>query len=196
MLHKRSDKNSHLDTILYEIDMFRHCSKTLAAKKARSAESEEAEAEYNLVIEGFLLHLRNLLAFFTTKHSRDTDLRLNAPEVWLGRQLEEKEYADLRDEAQAFNENYSETLGNGKKLDCHDLISKFLQHCTPERFEQSVVGWKIEQMVGGLDPVLAKFEKRFQAPAAPVVKAWLTSDSHSTTTMRRYGVLFDAERKS
>ena len=35
MLHHRSDKNSHLDTVLYEIDMLRHCSNKLAAKKAK-----------------------------------------------------------------------------------------------------------------------------------------------------------------
>jgi hypothetical protein len=46
MLHQRSDKNSHLDTVLYEIDMLRHCSNTLVAKKAKKSESEEAEAEY------------------------------------------------------------------------------------------------------------------------------------------------------
>jgi hypothetical protein len=59
MLHHRLDKNSRLDTILYEIDMLRHCSKTSAAKKASRSESEE---EYNLGIEGLLIHLRNLLA--------------------------------------------------------------------------------------------------------------------------------------
>jgi hypothetical protein len=46
MLHQRSDKNSHLDTVLYEIDMLRHSSNTLVAKKAKKSESEEAEAEY------------------------------------------------------------------------------------------------------------------------------------------------------
>jgi hypothetical protein len=127
MLHRRSDKNSHFDTVLYEIDMLGHCSNTLAAKKAKKSMSEETEAEYNLGIEGFLIHLRNLLAFLTTHHSRNTDLRLDRPEVWLGRPLAEKKYSDLRDKAQAFNDSYGETFNDGKKLDCHDLISKFLQ---------------------------------------------------------------------
>ena len=189
MLHHRSDKNSHLDTVLYEIDMLRHCSNTLAAKKAKKSESEEAEAEYNLGIEGFLIHLRNLLAFLTTLHSRNTDLRFDRPEVWLGRPLAEKEYSDLRDKAQAFNDSYSETFNGGKKVDCHDLISKFLQHCTPERYEQAVVGWEIEKMLEELKPILAEFEKRFTVPVSPKVRVWTSPESsHSTATIRRFRV--------
>ena len=169
--------------------MLRHCSKTLAAKRAKKSKSEEAEAEYNLGIEGFLIHLRNLLAFLTTLHSRNTDLRLDRPEVWLGRALAEKEYADLRDRAQAFNDSYSETFNNGRKLDCHELISKFLQHCTPERYDQSVVGWEIEKMVAELDPIFAEFEKRFTVQVSPKVRVWASPEpSHSTATIRRFGV--------
>jgi hypothetical protein len=54
MLHRRPDKDSHLETILYEIDMLRHCSETLAAKKARQSDSLEALGEHNLVIEASL----------------------------------------------------------------------------------------------------------------------------------------------
>lgn len=185
MLHRRSDKDSHLDTILYEIDMFRHCSKTLAAKKARASESDEALGEYNLVIEGFLIHLRNLLAFFTTKHSLATDLRLDHPEIWYQwRTVEEREYSGLRDKFQDFNTKHSETFKNGKTLDCYDLISKFLQHCTPERYEQAVVGWEIEKMFAEIEPILSDFEKRFPSPTSAALVLPLTMgaiNAHTTS---------------
>ena len=196
MLHKRSDKNSHLDTVLYEIDMLRHCSKTLAAKKAKASESDESQAEYNLVIEGFLIHLRNLLAFFTTLHSIPSDLLLDHPEVWYEKSLDEKEYSDLRDKIRAFNDNHSEMLNGGKKLDCHQLISKFLQHCTPERYEQAI-GWDIEKMAAEMEPILADFEKRFPPATAPATLpvVWPGSATCSTSTMRIGAVAAVVENK-
>jgi hypothetical protein len=187
MLHQRTDKDSHLDTILYEIDMLRHCSKTLAAKKARQSDALEALGEYNLGIEGFLIHLRNLIAFFTTQHSIKTDLVLNHPEVWYQeRRVEECEYSDLRDKFQDFNTRHSDTFKNGKKLDCFDLISKFLQHCTPERYEQAVVGWEIEKMFAEIEPILADFEKRFpsRTSAAPVLPLTMGAINASTGSFR------------
>lgn len=193
MLHRRPDQDSHLDTILYEIDMFRHCSKTLAAKKARKSESDEALGEYNLAIEGFLIHLRNLIAFFTTQHSQPTDLRLNHPEVWYQRHVEEREHSDLRGKFQDFNTSHSETFKNGKKLDCFDLISKFLQHCTPERYEQAVVGWEIEKMFAEIEPILADFEKRFpsRTSAAPVLPLTMGAISANTASLRTFPASID-----
>ena len=81
MLQQRSDKNSHLDPVLCEIDMLRHCSKTLAAQKAKKSESEEAVAEYNRGIEGFLIRLRNLPLSSRLSTSRNTDLRLDRPDA-------------------------------------------------------------------------------------------------------------------
>jgi hypothetical protein len=187
MLHRRPDKDSHLDTILYEIGMLRHCSKTLPAKKARKSDSDEASCEYNLVIEGFLIHLRNLIAFFTTQHSQPTDLRLDDPEVWYRRPVKERGYSDLRDRFRDFNKKYSETFKNGKTLDCYDLISKFLQHCTPERYEQAVVGWQIEKMLAEIEPILADFERLFPArtlaaPSAVPVIGITDSGTTSTTS--------------
>jgi hypothetical protein len=187
MLHKRSDKNSHLDTILYEIDMLRHCAKAVPTTKARSSESDHAQAEYNLAIEGFLIHLRNLLGFFTTLHSLPTDLALNRPEVWAGRSVDSREYSDLIDVAKAFNDHYSETW-NQKKLDCYDLISKFLQHCTPARYEHAM-WWDIEKMAAEIESVLAAFEKRFAPVTVPVIGIGMASCS--TATMRIGSVILE-----
>ncbi len=200
MIHQRSDKNSHLDTILYEIDMLRYCSKTLAGKKASACESDEALAEYNLGIEGFLIHLRNLLAFFVPGHSIPTDLRLNHPEMWSGRStVNPREYSDLIKAAKLFNADHGATFNEAKKLDCYTLISKFLQHCTPERYEQAL-WWDIEKMSAEIEPILVDFEKRFApapAPAQPHQARVLVSpvSSHSTATMRMSAVLLEPREK-
>jgi hypothetical protein len=184
MIHRRSDKNSHLDTILYEIDMLRHCSKTVTGKKARASESDDAQAEYNLVIEGFLIHLRNLLGFFAPGHSMPTDLRLNRPETWSGRStVNPREYSDLIKGAKQFNDRYSEML-SGKKHDCYQLISKFLQHCTPERYDQAVMGWEIDKMFAEIEPILIEFEKRFPPAARTSVLTRTLECSYTTSTLR------------
>lgn len=181
MLHKRSDKSSHLDTVLYEIDMLRHCSKTLMEKKARASVAEE---EYYLGIEGFLLHLRNLLAFFTTDHVFNDDLSLDKPTVWAGKAIHKGQYGDLIAAAKKFNDQHGEKWGT-KKIDCYKLISKFLQHCTPERYELAM-SWDIDKMSAQIEPILADFEKRF-APAvtrtAPRERVSVES-SYSTSPVR------------
>lgn len=202
MLHRRRDKDSHLDTILYEIAMLRHCSKTLAAKKTRKSDSDEALAEYNLVIEGFLLHFRNLLGFFTTLHSeKPDDLRLDRPDVWFRQRLTEKTYSGLRNRTKIINTKYSETFKNNKApTDCYTLISKFLQHCTVVRYEQAVLGWKIDEMFLDIDPILADFEKQFpaQPSGAPALPLIATPDSSTTTTFIRHSasILFPVTKKN
>lgn len=188
MLHRRPDKHSHLDTIHYEIDMLRHCAKTLPAKKVRSSDSHEAWGEYNLGIEGFLIHLRNLLGFFTTLHSNQPgDLRLDRPQVWYGKPLDEKEYSKLRDHAKALNTRYSEIFKNAKDpTDCYTLISKFLQHSTTERYDQAVVGWEIDKMFAEIEPILVDFETRFPASTPIAMKFVVGQVSYSTTTFNRY----------
>jgi len=101
-MHERSKKASPLDTILYEIDMPRHCSKTLGEKKTRAENTgtDADRSEYYLGIEGFLLHLRNLLAFLTNRRNESTDLGINAPDRWAGREVEQREYSDLIKNAQ------------------------------------------------------------------------------------------------
>jgi len=191
MLHRRPDKHSHLDTIHYEIDMLRHCAKTLPAKRTRSSDSDEALGEYNLGIEGFLIHLRNLLGFFTTLHSKQPgDLRLDRPQVWYGKPLDEKEYSKLRDRAKALNARYSETFKNTKDpTDCYTLISKFLQHSTAERYEQAVVGWKIEEMFAAIEPVLADFKTRFPASTSGATKFVMGPADYSTTSFGRHSAI-------
>jgi hypothetical protein len=182
-MHQRLPKKTPLQTIGYEIDMFRHCARTLADKKARfqKTAAHKDAAEYYLGLEGFLLHLRNLLAFLTNRGSKSTDLGINRPKDWAGRSVEKREYSDLMKSARALDGRYG-----AEGSTCYDQISKFLQHCTTHRHEQDR-DWDVDQIFVALDPVLQDFEKRFMPKTAqdtaPVVSI-LRAAHNSTASIR------------
>jgi len=182
-MHQRLPKKTPLQTISYEIDMFRHCARTLADKKARfqRTAADEDAAEYYLGLEGFLLHLRNLLAFLTNRRSESTDLGINGPEDWAGRPVEKREYSDLMKSARALDRKYG-----AEGSTCYDQISKFLQHCTTHRHERDR-DWDVDQIFVALDPVLQDFEKRFMPEtvqdAAPAI-SMLRTANNSTASIR------------
>jgi hypothetical protein len=156
-MHERSPKNTPIDTVLYEIDMLRHCARTVAAKKAKyeNTRSEGAKAEYNLGIEGFLLHLRNVLAFLTNRVEKSTDLGINKPNQWAGRTLEQCSYSDLIKRAKKVDQDHGVDGST-----CYEQISKFLQHCTTLRHERAKT-WDIEKIFADIDPVVETFVDRF-----------------------------------
>ena len=111
-MHQRLPKKTPLQTIGYEVDMFRHCARTLAHKKARFQETatKEDAAEYYLDLEGFLLHLRNLVAFLTNRRPESTDLGINRPKDWAERSVEQREYSDLLKSAKAIDRKYEQLV--------------------------------------------------------------------------------------
>lgn len=131
MAPQRSPKNTPLDTVLYEIDMLRHCATILPSKHDARNGCQSAMKDYYVYIEAFLLHLRNLLAFFTNQASEPADLRLNQIGMWLGRRVEQREYSALIAKAKDINRRFG-IVGST----CYDQISKFLQHCTSYRHER------------------------------------------------------------
>ena len=181
-MHQRLPKKTPLQTIAYEVDMFRHCARTLDKKKTRlmKAWAGEDASEYYLGLEGFLLHLRNLLAFLTSRQSEPTDLGINNPEGWAERPVEKREYSDLMKSAREFDRKH------GAGSTCSDQISKFLQHCTTYRHEVDR-DWDVEHIFADLDPVLHEFEKRFM-PKAPEgatgAVTILRTANNSTASMR------------
>ncbi len=192
-MHERSPKASPLDTILYEIDMLRHCSQSLPDKKVRAEKSKSDSdlSEYYLGIEGFLLHLRNLLAFFTSHKIDPNDLGINAPRQWAGRHVDPREYSSLMKRTREINTKYGITRSS-----CYDQISKFLQHCTTHRHEQART-WDVEGISRDIEPVLAEFEEHFVTCCAtkkPDVRAY-NSFSHSTATIRTSGVFLAESKK-
>jgi hypothetical protein len=76
---------------------------------ALAKQKQMSEPERNLYIEGFLLHYRNLVEFFSgnpTKHrvsknGKPADLSTHLPEAWAKRKLTEEETAKMQIPARA-----------------------------------------------------------------------------------------------
>jgi hypothetical protein len=162
-LHQRSEKGSHLDTLLYEIDMFRHCERAVRQGGVADDAPDAKRADYYLAIEGFLLHFRNLLAFLTNRKSKGTDIIINEPETWAGRHVVQREYSDLIKACRELDHRYG-VLADGGPSTCYDEISKYLQHCTTLRYERAKE-WPVEAIYAGINPVLEAFEARFARDA-------------------------------
>lgn len=120
--------------------MLRHCANTLAARRLDSLTLKKPWANVTWESRASFIHLSNLIAFFTTKHSlKGSDLRFGSPRGLVWKALDETKYSDLRDQVQALNAGYSETFKNANTpSDCYDLISKdtfllrlFHHNCRP-----------------------------------------------------------------
>src|SRR2546425_1169948 len=90
-MYARPPKATDLETIRFEIDMLRFCYKRLT----ESREWEERGDEH-VYLEAFLLHYRNLSAFFAGK-GRGDELKVHQP-VWANRPMIESELAGIKDE--------------------------------------------------------------------------------------------------
>ncbi|MBI3478166.1 MAG: hypothetical protein HY010_20725 [Acidobacteria bacterium] len=187
-LDERAGKGSHADTILYEIDMLRQGFSTHPEKRKRvdAGGSLAARGEYYLSIEGFLLHARNLLAFFTNRKNEMTDLIINEPEVWYGKAVDPREYSGLIKAMKEVDTDFGE---DGKK--CYDQISKFLMHCTTMRYERTKQ-WDLEGMFKRIDPILEEFKTRF-TPSTKVT-VYRGRANASTATMNVVQTILDPSK--
>jgi hypothetical protein len=140
-MYSRPLKETHRDTISYEIDMLKFC-----AQGFPNIPSEQ-QGEKNLYLEGFLLHYRNLIRFFSGKEHRGDDLSTRKPDDWTH-----------IDNPAAIEEiqRRGQSLENSHYSD----ISKYLQHCTTLRSTESK-GWKIDQMTEEIMPIIDLFETEF-----------------------------------
>ncbi len=188
-LHQRSEKNSHLDTILYEIDMLRHCERAVRQKVVADNAPDAKRADYYLAIEGFLLHLRNLLAFLTNRKSKDTDIIINEPEVWAGRHVDQRKYSDLIKACRELDRKHG-VLADGGPSTCYDEISKYLQHCTTLRYERAKQ-WHVEEIYADINPLLETFEARFARGATSIrtIEGGPAGAAGSTASFRILGPL-------
>ncbi len=140
----RPDKGSHLETIYYEIDMWRHCFGRLVQN------DWHALADSYVYLEGFLLHYRGLIEFFSGRHHRlGVDLSFAEPEIWAGRPVDQAE-------ANSFRQPSAAVEDRGDWLD----VSQYLQHCTVRRsLEQK--RWPIRMMFEDLNQIAVRFEQSF-----------------------------------
>lgn len=145
-MHARRPKESHRDTITFEIEMLHFCADRLAA-----AEKFEEKDEY-VCLESFLLHYRNLIRFFSGKHHREDkgDLSTANPSPWANRQPSEQEIAVISQPAAQLDTKY------------HEAISKYLQHCTRTRFDRDR-GWDVGLMLREVIPIIEDFDRVFPA---------------------------------
>jgi hypothetical protein len=143
MMYTRKLKESHLDTVKYEIVMLDFC----AAKLPEKPLAENVEYLY---LEGFLLHYRNLIAVFGGRQRKETDLTMKNSAKWAGRELSRAQVAAIR--------------GRGKELDKRywEDISQYLAHCTMRRSDEEK-GWNVTSMRSKIAPVIAEFERAFLA---------------------------------
>jgi hypothetical protein len=140
--------------------------------------------DWNLLIEGFLLHYRNLIEFFSGKKHRPngSDISIANSEVWSGRKLTEAELSQLQPIAQELENEYWTD------------ISQFLQHCTVRRHLE-FREWDIAKMFERLTPVLKNFQAMFlRIPVARITKLTRVSSSAAgTATVTRFGSIFPNE---
>ncbi len=185
-MYERTRKETHLDTIWYEIDMLEYCTGVLF-----NSPPPTNDPYWNLLIEGFLLHYRNLIQFFGGNEQRHrrygNDLSTFASEVWADRALEPEEIDALRTPGGKLDDEFSAK------------ISVCLQHCTRERVE-TLTDWDIRGMYERLIALIAAFTKSFPRRsgfikvAASDLRSTSSSSpaviSYGTTTVTKRAVLF------
>jgi hypothetical protein len=157
----RTDKLSHAETILYEIDMLRFTYDAIPFlwREAR-------EADLWVYLESFLLHYRNLVEFFGKAPTKKTDLSIRRPDkIWPDPKSRPSD-AELA-EMQALGEELRVTYEDPKK---DDTISKYLQHCTEHRIQAK--SWEPREMMFEMERLMQLFEKHVPAykPASNSVR--------------------------
>jgi len=123
--------------------------------------------DYDLCIEGFLLHYRNMIQFF----GNHSGLRAGKPEDWSTKTLSEAEVASIQD-ASLLHEYDGQ-------------ISQYLCHCTPIRAERDIE-WKHIEMYGKIATLMTNFRKLFPPePRMPKEMLMLGAESVSTATVEK-----------
>jgi hypothetical protein len=142
VLYERRQKESHRETVIYEIEMLAFCFDNLP--QGRSCDGSD---EY-LYLEGFLLHYRNLLEFFSGNHHRSSDISTADSRIWANRKLSAAEIAAIVVPAKALDAKYFQ------------VISAYLQHCTLLRHQQDLA-WDVAEMKKSIDLIINEFVRVF-----------------------------------
>jgi hypothetical protein len=150
-MYSRPSKDSHEETIWYEIEMLDFCYKRLKEYENRWKNN----CDFYVCLEVYLLHFRNLLACFSGKHHRKPrtgscsfDVDFSNLSVWTARRLEQAQIDGVRNPARLLDDEYYED------------ISQFLSHVTTRRSAEEM-RWKVEEMNKKIRPVVEEFLKLF-----------------------------------
>ena len=171
-MYERTSKDTHLETIWYEIDMLEFSYQEFMKNPA-----PQQSPYWNLLIEGFLLHYRNLIQFFSGNEDRHkrykgNDLSTFDPIPWGNRPLTKEETDAIKTPGEKLDQTYS------------NKISKLLQHCTVKRIDP-LQGWEIEQMYSKIVPIVSIFAKSFPR-GSDRAEARTDSTANSTATVIVY----------
>lgn len=190
-LFNHDQKNRPVHTLSYEIEMWRRSYNAIKPTKEAliKTKSDSDLYEHNLRIEGFLLHTRNLLAFFTDQHNRDTDLTISRPNTNLGDWADENVDPQILrafiDRARAVDVAHH---GPAEADTCYNEISRYLSHCTNLR-HRMFKDWDADAIFSDLDKIVSDFEGKFIKPSrASDAEAQVTRTlgaSNSTASFRR-----------
>ena len=139
-MYTRSRKESHLQTVQYEIDMLLFCFERLPKRIT------ECQRQQYLVLEGFLLHYRNLVEFFSGSHHRhENDLSMRKPSVWAAHvTITMNQMKAITQSAKHLDKKYFVP------------ISRYLQHCTEDRHLRDLT-WDCQQMHDEILPIISMF---------------------------------------
>jgi hypothetical protein len=139
-MYTRKAKETHLDTVRYEIDMLDFCLRRLIEEP-----QPRDDGDRNVYLEGFLVHYRNLIRFFSSQHPHGNDLRMNDPFPWAVSKLTDTEIERVKKPAETLDKKY------------FNEISAYVQHCTKERHDLDK-SWDVLEMYRELDALVSDFE--------------------------------------
>ena len=173
--YSRTEKESHLDTIHYELSMLNFC----GAQLDKLAPAEH-RASFNAFLECFLLHYRNVMEFLSGNHHRKakklgetSDLSTADPKPWAGRDLSQEELAKIQSPAKTIDHKYFQD------------IAQYLQHCTERRFAEDRF-WKYREMFAELRPAIEAFLQLFPDRHVGSTRSPIWGDGASTATITHF----------
>ena len=139
----RTAKDTHLDTILYELRMLDYSFQKLSNDK-----EWDDPADQFIYLEAFLLHYRNAIQFFAGNGHKEGSLSTEDSEIWAGRPMTPEEKNTIQLPGKNLIKLYWES------------ISKYLQHCTVERKDQPM-SWNVSKMYDEINPITKMFIQIF-----------------------------------
>lgn len=139
----RTPKDSHIDTIRYELAMLEFC-----FEKLSEIDDWASDADRYVYLESFLLHYRNLIQFFASNGHSPNSLNIKNAALWIDRALTEEE------------KNSLQTAGRDLVRKHWENISRYLQHCTTDRHDTDI-SWNIVAMHKEIEPVIDGFNSLF-----------------------------------
>lgn len=173
--YSRTEKESHLDTIHYELSMLNFCGAQLD-----ELSNAGHRASFNAFLECFLLHYRNVMEFLSGNHHRKakkpgetSDLSTADPRPWAGRELSPEELAKIQSSARIIDDKYFQD------------ISQYLQHCTERRFAEGKF-WKYREMAAELRPASEAFLQLFPDRRVGSTRAPISGSGANTATITRF----------